>query len=335
MTTKTMKHLALTVSLLALVAAGIYFWDDGHPHNVPTVINHGESTVTIEDRTVTITFGPIDLPFSHTKQNMPKTLIEFLEDMYLVGYKSAIFTKDGAPLPHNYLHHLVVMNNNKKSLQCPKQNSYVAISGMEKTRVRFPAGYGVKLGKGDKLGTDLMFNHMVPPTKDVMVSFTLEMASEGATVQPMEVFWVGVNDYLSKCGHGKKAHREFRRGTLINPGLDVRSASLKFRMDGCVKFVLPHGHNQLLLITLDNKTTGQTLIRTVPKVTLDGAMIAFEPHQVYKDPVGFPVNTKDKYGMTMVHHRSLNDSRDYFGMGYYLMHMTLGPCQPGGFSSVR
>jgi len=337
---KIMKHLALTVSSLALVGAGIYFWGDGHQQNVLTLKNYGKTMVTIEDRTVTLTFGPFDLPTSHAGHHMPsiplsQTLFEVPEDMYIVGYKATVFTKDGAPLPHNYLHHVVMVNQTKKSLQCRKRDSFVTISGIEMTEVRFPDGYGMKLRKGDKLVTHLMLNHMVPPTKNVMASLTLEIASEGAAIQPMEVIFVGVNGYLSRCDKGKKAFNEFRDGTLIEPGLDVRSLSFKFRMDACVKYTIPHGHDQLLMITLNNKTTGQTLLRTVPKVTLDGAMIAFEPHQVYKDPVGFPINTKDEYGMTMAHHRSLNDTRDYFGMGYYLMYMTLGPCPPGGLGSVH
>jgi len=128
---------------------------------------------------------------------------------------------------------------------------------------------------------------------------------------------------------GKRGEDENNDGILIKPGVDIQSAPLKFQMDGGVKFAYPHGHDQLLLITLDNKTTGQTLLRTVPNVTRDGTLISFPQNQVYQDPVGFPVNTKDDYEMTMVHHKLINDPRKQYGMGYYLMYMTPGPCLPG------
>jgi len=336
---KIKKHLALTVSLLALVGAGIYFWDDGHQDNAQTSKNHGKTMVTIEDQTVTVRFGPIDLPSSYNEKFGPADqkianklghFFELPEDMYLVGYKAAVFTKDGAPLPQKYLHHLILMNQDKKNLHCPSQiNRFmVAASGVEMTEVRFPEGYGVKLGKGETLWTTVMFDHMVPPTKDAMASLTLKMAPVGATVQPMEAIWAGVSRDFTGCVKyfGKKGKDETHHGIPIKPGLDVRSASLKFGMDGCVKYAYPHGHDQLLLLTLENKTTGQTLLRTVPKTSPDGALLAFLPHQVYKDPVGFSINTKDEYGMTMVYHRPLNDLRHHFGMGNYLMYMTPGPC---------
>ena len=40
--------------------------DGGHDHHaVPTLKNQTATTVTIQDNTVTLTFGPIDLPASH------------------------------------------------------------------------------------------------------------------------------------------------------------------------------------------------------------------------------------------------------------------------------
>lgn len=325
-----MKRIAIIIALLALVFVGLFIADSDREHNVPTLKNYGKTTVTTEDRTVTVTFGPINLPSS----SMPSHIFEFPEDMYLVGYKAAVFTKDGATLPQNYLHHVMLLNKDKKSLQCPRQPFLVAGVGVEMTDARFPDGYGVKLGKGEKLTALVSFHHMVPPTDDVMASFTLEMAPEGATVQPMELALVGVN-VTCVMDFGKRGEDETKDGILIKPGVNVQSAPLKFQMNGCTKAAYPHGHDQLLLITLDNKTTGQTLLRTVPNVTRDGTLISFPQNQVYQDPVGFSVNTKDDYEMTMVHHKLINDPREQYGMGYYLMYMTPGPCLPDELASVN
>lgn len=328
--------MTIIIALLALVGVGLFIADSDAKDNVPTLKNYGKTTVTTEGRTVTVTFGPINLPSSYPgiKQSMPVHFFEFPEDMYLVGYKTKVFTKDGAPLPRNYLHHFMFLNTDKKSLQCPSQPLLVAAMGVEMAEVRFPDGYGVKLGKGEKLRAFVLFDHMAPPTKDVMASFTMEMAPEGATVQPMELAIVGVNVTCGK-DHGKRGEDESDDGILIKPGVNVHSAPLKFLMDGCTKFAHPHGHDQLLLITLDNKTTGKTLLRTVPKVTSDGALISFPQNQVYQDPVGFPVNTKDDYEMTMVYHKPLNNPRIQYSMGIYFMYMMPGPCQPGSLGSVR
>jgi len=86
------------------------------------------------------------------------------------------------------------------------------------------------------------------------------------------------------------------------------------------------GHDELLLIALENKTTKQTLLRTVPDVAQDGTFIAFQPHQVYRDARGFSVTMKDEYEMVMVYHHPLHDSRVQHGMGNYLLYMTPGVC---------
>ena len=78
---------------------------------------------------------------------------------------------------------------------------------------------------------------------------------------------------------------------------------LKFLVDGCVKFAYPHSHNGALLIALENRTQEKTLLRTVPDVELDGTLIGFPDRQIYSDPVGFQVSTKEDYEMVLVHHR--------------------------------
>ena len=95
------------------------------------------------------------------------------------------------------------------------------------------------------------------------------------------------------------------KGLRLQPESRSISAPLKFSMDGCVKFAYPHGHDELLMIALDNKTKKQTLLRTVPDVTQDGTFREFLPHQVYKDSQGFPVTKADDYEMVMVHHHPL------------------------------
>jgi hypothetical protein len=178
------------------------------------------------------------------------------------------------------------------------------------------------------------FYHKAPPTKDVMATFTMEMAPEDAPVKEMDVYQVGVN-IVCYSKFGQRPKNQTDEGIEINPGVHTISAPLKFRMDGCVKFAYPHGHDELLLIALENKTAHRTLLRTVPDVAQDGTFIAFQPHQIFKDPQGFPVTTNDEYEITMVYHHSLHDSRVQHGMGNYLLYMTPGPCSAGERAEAR
>jgi hypothetical protein len=284
--------------------------------------------VTFEANTVTLTFGPIDLPAGHDGDlaaSMPKHNFQLPKDMYMVGYKTAVFTKEGKPLPKNYLHHILMLNNDKPSVSCEGEPLFFAGAGLEMTEARFPAGYGVKLAKGEHLMSIVAFYHKAPITKDVMATFTMYMAPEGASVKEMDVYQVGIN-IVCFSKFSQRGPDQTDEGIEITTGVQVHRAPLKFSMDGCVKFAYPHGHDELLMIALDNKTKKQTLLRTVPDVTQDGTFREFLPHQVYKDSQGFPVTKADDYEMVMVHHHPLQRQEAQHGMGNYLLYMTPGAC---------
>jgi hypothetical protein len=318
----------MTVLMVASILPKETMAAGNHDHAVPTLKDQVTTKVSMTGNTVTLTFGPIDLPAAHDGDlaaSMPKHVFQLPRDMYLVGYRSAVFTKDGKPLPQNYLHHILMLHTDKESVSCPGEPLFFAGAGLEMTEARFPAGYGVKLEKGKNLMSVVAFYHKAPPTKDVMATFTMEMAPEGTPIKEMEVYQVGVN-IVCYSKFGKRGKNETDEGMEVNPGVTVLSAPLKFSMDGCVKFAYPHGHDQLLLIALENKTTRQTLLRTVPDVALDGTFIAFQPHQVYKDARGFSVTSRDEYEMTMVYHHPLHDPQIQHAMGNYLLYMTAGAC---------
>ena len=112
----------MTVLFLASMTGPVFAAGSHDHHTVPTLEGQTTTTVTVQGNTVTLTFGPIDLPTAHDGDlaaSMPKHVFELPKDMYLVGYKSAVFTKEGKPLPQNYLHHILMLNNDKESVSCP------------------------------------------------------------------------------------------------------------------------------------------------------------------------------------------------------------------------
>lgn len=324
-----MDRLLAVAGLIIAALTSPAFAADSHDHHpVPSLNGQAKTTVTMQGNAVTLTFGPIDLPSAHDGElaaSMPKHIFELPKDMHLVAYRSAVFTKDGQPLPRQYLHHILLINVDKESISCPGEPLFFAGAGLEMAEARFPAGYGVKLEKGKRFMAVVAFYHKVEPTKDVMASFTMEMAPEGIPIQEMEVYQVGVN-VVCYSQFGKRTQDETDEGIAIKPGVNVFSAPLKFRVDGCVKFAYPHGHDELLLIALEDKTEKKTLLRTVPNVAPDGAFLAFPPHQIYKDDRGFSVYARHDYEMTMVYHHPLHVSQVQHGMGNYLLYMTPGAC---------
>ncbi len=328
----------LCVTILAVACiAGTAFGADTHDHAVPTLKNQGKTIVTREDNEVTLTFGPIDLPVHHAGDlaaSMPIHYFDLPKDRYLTRFYSRVFTKDGKTLPKNYLHHILLIKTSRDSISCPGEPLFFAGAGLEMVDSQFPPGFGVKLGKGEKLMAVVAFYHKVPPTKDVMATFTMETAPEGMPVKEMDVYQVGVN-IVCFSKFGERGPNQTDEGIELEPGVSVKSAPLKFNTDGCVRFAYPHGHDELVLITLDNKTEGRTLLRTVPDVDAEGTLLAFREHHIYADARGFPISQRDDYEITMVYHHPLHDLRVHHGMGNYLLYMTPGQCGPEMASAMK
>ena len=319
--------LILCASLLGVSPAFADTIPHGHPPAAPQA--KATTTVTLTDNSMVLTFGPIDLPAGHSGELASSLPIHFFQapkDMHVTGYRSRIFTKDGKDLPGQYLHHILLQNLEEKSLSCPGEPTYFAGAGIEITDAKFPSGYGVPIKKNSRLVAVVAFYHKVPPTKDVMATFTMDLAPDGATIKPVKAYTVGVN-VVCYSQFEKRPSNESDEGRELKTGVvQVDSKPLKFTVDGCVKYAYPHGHDGLLMIALDNKTTNKTLLRSVPDVEENGNLRGFLPHQVYSNTKGFPVNTKDDYEMTMVHHLTRQETVDLHGMGNYLLYVSPGAC---------
>ena len=75
-----------------------------------------------------------DLPAAHEGDlaaSMPKHSFQLPKDMYMVGYKTAVFTKEGKPLSKNYLHHILMLNNSKQSVSCEGEPLFFAGAGLK------------------------------------------------------------------------------------------------------------------------------------------------------------------------------------------------------------
>ncbi|HSE59153.1 MAG TPA: hypothetical protein VLA99_10675 [Nitrospiraceae bacterium] len=277
-------------------------------------------------------FGPIDLPTGHDGDlaaSLPKHVFQLPRDMYLTGYKAALFTEDGTPLPREYLHHILMINLSRESLACPGEVYFFAGAGLEMSEATFPSGYGVELKQSDRLMAVVGFYHEAPPTTKVVASLTMQMAPAGVRLTPLEVYHIGVN---TGC-YTKFADRpagETDEGLPVHQGIQVNRAPISFRIDGCVKYAYPHAHDHVVLFALEDVTHRRTLLRTSPMVNRDGSLMGFAPHQVFQDSSGFPVTTQGQYEMIMIHHRPLQDQGSRFGMANYILYLTPGPCPQDG-----
>ena len=327
-----MRRIAVCLCAFVFITSPALADSNGHTGHTTAFPSKGTTKVTLEDNNLILTFGPIDLPAGHSGElasSLPVHFFKAPRDLVVTGFKSRIFTKDGQELPGQYLHHILLQNLEEKSLSCPGEPSYFAGAGIEVTDAKFPEGYGVPIKKDSKLIAVVAFYHKVPVTKDVMATFTMELAPEGTAMKPVKAYTVGVN-VVCYSQFSQRPANESDEGRVLQVGLvQVDSKPLKFTIDGCVKYAYPHGHDGLLLIALDDMTTNETLLRSVPDVDSTGNLRGFLSHQIYSSTKGFPINTKDEYEMTMVYHLNRQENVDLHGMGNYLLYVMPGPCEQG------
>ncbi|TLY33751.1 MAG: hypothetical protein E6K62_06545 [Nitrospirae bacterium] len=294
-----MARIALILSVLFFVAPPVFAESNSHGHAPAALQPKGTTAVTLQGDALVLTFGPIDLPAGHSgnlASSLPIHSFKAPKDMTVTGFRSRIFTKDGKELPGQYLHHILLQNLEEKSLSCPGEPTYFAGAGIEITDAKFPPGYGVPIKKDSKLVAIVAFYHKVPPTKDVIATFTMDLAPDGATLKPIKAYTVGVN-VVCYSQFSKRPPNESDEGRELKPGV------------------------------VQDKTMNQTLLRSVPDVENGGNLRGFLPHQVYSNTKGFPVNTKDEYEMTMVYHLNRQEPLDLHAMGNYLLYVAQGPCE--------
>lgn len=302
--------------------------DAPHDQAVPALSPAAPVSVEFEQDRITITFGPLDLPTGHDGElaaSLPPHSFHLPHDTFLTGFHASLSTTDGAPLPRHYLHHLLLIDPGKESPACPGEVYFLAGAGLEMSDARFPDGYGVELKAADRLMAVVAFYHGAPATRGVVARLTLHLAPAGAGLMPLHVYHVGINVGCYRQ-LDRRAPGETDEGLPLASGLSVVTAPVTFRMDGCVKYAYPHGHDQLVLFTLENRTSGRTLLRTAPSTTRDGTLIGFPPSQVYRSARGFSVSKDETYEMTMISHRPLHDQAPRYGMANYILYLAPGLC---------
>ncbi len=323
-----MKSLGLILPVLVLAQLG-----SARANNVPTepppeLASMVPSSIKVDSASLTITFGPVDLPTRHHEdlaKEIPKRVFEVPRDMFITGYKARVIGKDGVVLSGPYVHHILMSKLDDPSLACPGELNFFAGTGFEMTEARFPEGYGVKLEKGQKVLAIVDFYHDAPAIRDVIVAFTMDLARDATALRPLLAYHVGVNFGCYTKFH-LRPKDETIDGITLKTGLFIRSAPLKFEASGCVKYAYPHAHDDVVLMTLENKSARQTLIRTMPLAQADGRLIGFPPSQIYSSVKGFPVNTEDQYEVTMVYHTPLQDTQARYGMANFLLFLAREDC---------
>jgi hypothetical protein len=246
-------------------------------------------------------------------------------DITIIGYRAAVFTKNGMQLPLKHLHHISVLNMSHPSAFC--QNGYylLAGTGAELSEGMFPHGFGVMVSKSSKLLAVGELYTQDDNIDDLMVSFELVLDPLGSERRGLDTLHISVTaDCYEKLA--RASPEETEQGLMLPHGMVLRSVPVQFGQRVCVRYAHAHAHDYVVLMLLENKTRHLTLIRNVPNVSKHGMLRAFPADQVYSNEHGFEVEPLDEYELTMAYHRPLQDKGVRYAMASYLLYFTKGRC---------
>lgn len=326
----------LLIALLAMVAIGSLpaaasadgaSADSGGDSAIPQLLNQVPASVQFDTTALTVTFGPVDLGHKgDAAAHAPVPAFSFVAptDLTIIGYRVRVRTRQGDPLPRSYLHHFSISDATRSSTFCEGAPYLLVGSGVELTDAMFPAGYGLTVKEGARLLAVSAFYHDLSPSTGVLAELTMLLAPEGSQIEPLDTYLVSVT---SDCyTRYVQASGETEEGLRLEPGIVTRSVPVSFPFEGCIKYAYSHLHDFAALLTLSNQSRRQTLLRTVPDLSLDGRMRGIPQHQVYSDRGGLSVNAEDRYELSMIYYRPLQTTAQRYGMGMYILYLTRSPC---------
>jgi hypothetical protein len=236
-------------------------------------IPHAPVHVDVDRRThhVVITTGPWNLPPMAMNGTMPmmmmdgnmggsheahqeQTLVRFPwpRDMWLRGFKLTITDKDGHVMPQRTMHHMELVNFDRRQLVYPLAERILGI-GEETAGINIPKSVGVPMDSGQEVGVFLMWNNDTGHELDgVNLRFELITSPRNLTPRPVAVlpFKVDVNNHPGRPDSYD-----------VPPGGSSRSYEFTLPISGRLLGAGGHMHDDGVEMRLEDVATGKVLAR--------------------------------------------------------------------------
>ncbi|CAL9674755.1 hypothetical protein SUDANB105_07792 [Streptomyces sp. enrichment culture] len=229
----------------------------------PTVAAAQETAPSVRQaagaQTTTVLYGPFTIPAAdghdhgETGNRLELNVRKPCDDCFVTGFKPNLVYADGSNANVNtgpMLHHAVFGNHWKRDVVCNGPQRIFA-TGNERVESALPAGYGIKVRKGERWNMvyDLM-NH-APQSKEVYISitFTHEPAT-GSALKPVTPIWMDAGGCLGSVYDAPE-------------GVSEKTRQWRSTISGKLVHMRGHLHHSGHSVWTENLTTGELLCRIV------------------------------------------------------------------------
>jgi hypothetical protein len=222
---------------------------------------------------VVITAGPYRLPVNPpgAHEGMEHEPEDLLVEQFtwplttsVRGFRLAIVDAAGRPLPRGLMHHMSMMNFDRREVVYPTVERLLG-AGRETGDVVFPRTVGIPLAAGDRLGLYIMWDNQTgTEVPDAYLRLTLPWISPRQVPKPLVAlpFLVDVNFV---CG-GANSY-------AVPAGRSTRTYEFSVPLAGRLLAAGGHLHDYGAGLRLEDMRSGKTLVRIRPKRAPDGRVL--------------------------------------------------------------
>ncbi len=224
-------------------------------------------------REVVITAGPYRLPanppgahegMEHEPEDLLVQQFTWPLTTWVRGFRLAIVDGAGRPLPRGLMHHMSMMNFDRREVVYPIVERLLG-AGRETDDIVFPSTVGIPVPAGHRLGLYIMWDNQTgAEVPDAYLRLTLPWISPRQVPKPVVAlpFLVDVNFVFG----GANSY-------AIPPGRSTRTYEFSVPLAGRLLAAGGHLHDYGAGLRLEDAQSGKTLVRIRPKRAPDGRVV--------------------------------------------------------------
>jgi hypothetical protein len=187
------------------------------------------------------------------------------------GYRLRLFDARGRPLPRGWIHHLYVVDFDRRELVYPIAQRLLGL-GQETPDVTLSSTVGIPLPAGHELGLYLMWHNDSGADLDgvsLELAFPLAVAKQGSP--PLEVFPFFVDAHVALGADWTFA---------IPPGGDSAAYEFTLPISGHLRIAGGHLHDHGVALRLEDATTGEIVVTLPAERDSTGRLLRI-PYRVF------------------------------------------------------
>ena len=169
----------------------------------------------------------------------------------LQGLRLDLSDGAGRPLPRRLLHHLNLVNFDRRALVYPLVERMMGF-GQETEDVSVPSSIGLPMTAGQRIGLFVMWDNKTGRDLDeVYVQLTFRWAPGNLVPRPTEVMPFTIDAHLVPAGHNT---------FVVPPGGTTQRFDFTLPLDGHLVAASGHLHDHGVRVSLLDRTTGRTVV---------------------------------------------------------------------------